>query len=78
MTAERLRLRWALLFIGGVLGVFLLTAPERVSRHTASEAPSQVCALEQVPSVGPGPCAELAQSDPSRQPAGETAWLTQC
>ncbi len=78
MSIARFKLGWALLFIGGVLGVFFLTAPERVSRHTASEAPIQVCTLEQVPSAGPEPCAELAQSDPSRQPAGETAWLTQC
>jgi hypothetical protein len=78
VTAEPVRLGWALLFIGGVLAVFFLTTPERPSRHTASEPPTQVCALEQAPSVGPGPCAEMAQSDPSRQHTGETAWLTQC
>lgn len=78
MTAVRIRLRWALLFIGGVLAVFLLTAPERDSRRTASETPVQACALERAPAVAPEPCAELAQSDPRRRPAGETAWLSQC
>ncbi len=78
MSIARIKLGWALLFVGGVLAVFLLTIPERPSRHTASEVPIQVCALEQVPSVGPEPCAQLAQSNPSRQHTGETAWLTQC
>ncbi len=78
MSATRISVGWALLFVGGVLAVFLLTTPERPPRHTASEAPIQVCALEQVPSVGPEPCAELAQSRLSRQHAGEAAWLTQC
>lgn len=78
MTAERLRLGWALLFVGGVLAVFFLTTPERPSRHTASEAPIPVGAPEQVPSVGPEPCPQVAQSDPSWQHTGQAAWLTQC
>ena len=78
MSVARIKLGWALLFVGGLLAVFLLTTPERPSRHTASEVPIQVCALEPVPSVGPWTCAQVAQSDPSRQHAGETAWLAEC
>ena len=78
MTAERLRVGWALLFIGGVLAVFLLTTPEPASHRTTSEAPLQVCALGRLPSGEPGPCDQLAQSGPSRQHIDETAWLTQC
>jgi hypothetical protein len=78
MSAARISIGWALLFVSGVLAIFLLTMPESPSRHTASEAPVEVCRLEQVPPVGPEPCAQLAQSDPSRQHTGEAAWLTQC
>lgn len=78
MSTARITLGWALLFVGGVLTVFLLTTPERPSRHTASETPVQVCAPEQGPSVGPEPCAQVAQRGPSRQHTGETAWLTRC
>jgi hypothetical protein len=78
MSLVRIELGWALLFVGGVLAISLLTTPERHSHHTASEASIQVCTLEQVPSVGPDPCAQVAQSDSSRQHTGETAWLTQC
>ncbi len=78
MSIARIKLGWALLFVGGVLAVLLLTIPERPSRHTAREAPIQACALERAPSLGPEPCAQLVQSDPSRQHTGETAWLTPC
>jgi hypothetical protein len=77
MSATRISVGWALLFVSGVLAIFLLTMPEFPSRHTASEAPIEVCA-ESVPSAGLGSCAELAQSRLSRQHAGEAAWLTQC
>lgn len=72
------RLGWALLFVGGVLAVFLLTAPERASRRAASETLIQACALDRSAASVREPCAELAQSDPSRTPAGESVWLSQC
>ena len=78
MTIARIRLGWALLFIGAVLAMFLLTTPGRASRRTASETPVQACALERAPAVTPEPCVELTQTDPGRQPMGETAWLLQC
>ena len=77
MTAPRVSLLWSLLFVGGVLAVFLLTAQELPFRHAGSEAPPQTCALDRAPST-PAWCAELAQGDPPRYRPGEAAWFTQC
>jgi hypothetical protein len=78
MSAARISVGWALLFVSGILAIFLLTVPESPARRTATEAPVEVCAEQSISSSGSEACAEVAQSRVRGEHPGEAAWLTQC
>lgn len=78
MMVKRFVPGWSLLFVAGVLTAFLFLVAERPSPHSAGEASSQDCALEDDRTAAPDPCAEAATRDWNRRAEGETAWPTPC